>query len=91
MSSPAALYSYDMRTVSGTVKVSWTAVQGAIAYNVYKTQVSYFGVLPIGVQYGFIGTCKDVNFIDSNIAADFTKPRRYPRTHSSVLVLTMSP
>ena len=73
MSAAASLYTYDMRTVTGTVKASWTAVQGAIAYNVYKTQVSYFGVLPVGVQYGFVGTCKDVNFIDSNIAADFTQ------------------
>ena len=72
MSSPAALYTFDMRTLTGTIKVTWTAVQGAVAYNVYKTQVSYFGVLPIGLQYGFVGTCKDVNFIDSNIAADFT-------------------
>ena len=73
MSPAGALYSYDMRTVTGTVKVTWTAVQGAVAYNVYKTQVSYFGVLPVGVQYGFVGTCKDVNFIDSNISADFTQ------------------
>ena len=73
MSNPAALYAFDMRTVTGTVKVTWAAVQGAVAYNVYKTQVSYFGVLPVGVQYGFVGTCKDVNFIDSNIAADFTQ------------------
>lgn len=73
MSAAASLNTYDMRTVTGTVKVSWTAVQGAIAYNIYKTQVSYFGVLPVGVQYGFVGTCKDVNFIDSNISADFTQ------------------
>lgn len=73
MSEAAALYTYDMRTVTGTINVTWTATQDAIAYNVYKTQVSYFGVLPIGQQYGFVGTCKDVNFIDSNIAADFTQ------------------
>ena len=64
---------YDIRVVQGSVKVNWTAVQNAQAYNVYKTTVSFFGVVPIGVQYGFIGTCKDVNFIDSNIAPDFTQ------------------
>lgn len=73
MSPVAAVVGYDIRQVAGTVKVTWSAVTGATAYNVYKSMVSYFGVVPIGIQYGFIGTCKDVNFIDSNIAADFTQ------------------
>ena len=73
MSSPAALYSYDMRTVGGTVKVSWTAVQGRLHITYIKLRFRTFMHTPIGVQYGFIGTCKDVNFIDSNIAADFTQ------------------
>ena len=73
ISTAAGGIGYDIRLVQGSVKVNWTAVQNAQAYNVYKTTVSFFGVVPIGVQYGFIGTCKDVNFIDSNIAPDFTQ------------------
>ena len=73
MSSPATGIGYDIRLVEGSVEITWDAVQNAVAYNVYKATVSFFGVVPVGVQYGFIGTCKDTTFIDSNIAADFTQ------------------
>lgn len=70
----AALAGYqDIRSVAGSNKVAWTALEGAVAYNVYESDVSYFGVVPSGVQYGFIGTTTGVSFIDSNIGPDYTQ------------------
>jgi hypothetical protein len=63
----------DIRTVAGSNSISWTAATTAVAYNVYESSVSYFGVVPAGVSYGFIGTCKGTTFIDSNIGADFSQ------------------
>lgn len=62
----------DIRfTPAGTVKIAWTAVAGAVSYNIYKYNISYFGVAPAGSIFGFIGNTKGISFIDDNIAADF--------------------
>ena len=73
--SPVASLSgvVDIRTTTGSNQITWTVVQNAVAYNVYESELSYFGVVPLGVQYGFIGTCKGNTFIDSNIGPDFTE------------------
>lgn len=63
----------DMRTAPGSMVVSWSVVYGAVAYNVYKAVVSYAGPIPPGALYGYVGTTKDLAFIDSNIAPDFTQ------------------
>ncbi len=63
----------DIRTIAGTNQITWTGVAGAVAYNVYESDVSYFGVVPIGVQFGFIGTTTGTTFIDSNIGPDFSQ------------------
>lgn len=63
----------DIRTTSGTISISWAAAAGAVAYNVYKTSVSYFGVIPPGSIYGYIGSATGTSFIDDNIAADFSE------------------
>ena len=74
MSLPGSLLTkQDIRTVSGTNQVSWGAVSGGIAYNVYKASVSYIGPVPIGAQYGFIGSAKATTFVDSNIGPDFSQ------------------
>lgn len=62
----------DIRTVPGTNTISWTAVTGALSYNVYKAELRYATPVPVGAQFGFIGNCTDVNFIDSNIGQDFS-------------------
>ena len=72
-STPASLTNIkDIRTTSGSISIGWTAVAGAISYNVYESSVSYFGVLPSGVEYGFIGSTQGTTFIDSNIGQDFS-------------------
>jgi hypothetical protein len=79
-STPAALGpNQDIRTVAGSNAIIWTQVAGAIAYNIYEATVSYFGPVPYGVNYGFIGTAKGNTFIDSNIAADFSQSPPIPR------------
>lgn len=62
----------NMSTVAGSNEISWTSVTGAVSYNVYKSIVSYFGAVPAGVQYGFIGNVTGTTIIDTNIAADFS-------------------
>lgn len=73
-SAPGALAGkQDLRSVAGSNSITWAAVLGAIGYNVYKSDVSYFGVVPNGMTYGFIGTCAGTTFIDSNIGADYSQ------------------
>jgi hypothetical protein len=63
----------DLRTVAGSNQVQWDPVASAVSYNVYKTEVSYFGQVPSGTTYGFIGITTTTQFIDSNIAPDYSQ------------------
>lgn len=63
----------DLRTTPGSNSISWDPVSGAVSYNVYKSDVSYFGVVPAGVPYGFIGNVTGNQIIDSNITPDFSQ------------------
>ncbi len=73
MATPVSLLSRSLKILNGSIKITWNAVLNATAYNVYESTYSYFGVVPSGVQYGFIGTCTGTSFIDGNIAPDFTE------------------
>lgn len=54
---------------SSRVTLTWSAVDGAERYRVYKT---YSGV------YGYIGETEDLSFVDNNLAANTDKtPPRY--------------
>lgn len=64
---------YDLRTVAGTISIAWAAVSGAASYNIYKTNISYFGALPAGSIYGYIGSTNGTTFIDDNISSDFSQ------------------
>jgi hypothetical protein len=64
---------WDMRTVAGSIRISWAAVAGAVSYNVYKSDVSYVGVVSSGATFGYIGTVTGLVFDDSNINPDFTQ------------------
>jgi hypothetical protein len=71
-SAPAGLTAkQDLRSVAGTNQIAWTAA-AAVSYNVYKTSISYFGAVPNGLSYGFIGNCTQTSFIDDNIGANFS-------------------
>lgn len=76
-SSPSANFTvgptYDMRSVAGSIQIGWSAVSGAVAYNLYKTDVSYVGVVPSGMTYGYIGSTTGIGFTDANINPDYTQ------------------
>ncbi len=63
----------DIRTYGGTNSISWGAVAGAVAYNVYESSISYFGASPPGAYYGFVGTAFGTTFVDDNIGPDFAE------------------
>ena len=68
----------NMSTSPGSNAISWTTLVGAESYNVYKAIVSYFGVQPAGVQYGFIGNVTGTQLVDTNIAADYSQTPPIP-------------
>jgi hypothetical protein len=61
----------DLRSVAGTNRITWTAVAGAVRYNVYKAEVSYTNAVAGGAAHGYIGYTASTTFDDSNIAPDF--------------------
>lgn len=63
----------DLRTVAGTNTVSWSFVNGAASYNVYKAEPSYAGAIPAGSAFGFAGNVTGTDLIDSNISPDFSQ------------------
>jgi hypothetical protein len=83
----------DIRTTANTISVTWTAVPGAVSYDVYKAPISYFGAAPVGTIYGFVGSSKTTQFTDDNIAPDFsvTPPvARNPFEGSGVASVTVT-
>jgi hypothetical protein len=76
-SSPSPAFSvgptYDMRSVAGSIQLTWGVVSGAVAYNVYKTDVNYVGAVPSGMTYGYIGSVTGNSFTDANINPDYTQ------------------
>jgi hypothetical protein len=73
-SAAGSLNGTDLRSNTGTNTISWSAVTGAVSYNVYKSQVSYTNPVPTGISYGFIGNVTSTSMIDSNIAEDYSQP-----------------
>lgn len=63
----------DIRTVAGTNTVTWSAVTGAVSYNVYRAEPSYAGAIPAGSAFGFVGNVTSLSFIDSNVIPDFSE------------------
>jgi hypothetical protein len=77
-SAPSSIgtnHALDYRTQEGTMNITWNAVAGAIAYNVYRANLSYQGSPPVGSTFGYIGTVQtpSVEFPDTNIAPDFSQ------------------
>ncbi len=63
----------DIRSVAGTITVSWSTVAGAISYNVYRAQPRYNVAVPAGSDFGFAGNLTGTTFVDSNINIDFSQ------------------
>lgn len=62
----------DFRVNPGTNTITWTAVAGAVSYNIYSAGVVYGGAIPTGTIYGYIGSATGTDFRDTNIAPDFS-------------------
>ena len=78
----ATLYYASNQNIVNTVE--WAPVTGASRYRIYKAnsigQESFSSMygsglnpIPAGAQYGYIGTATGTNFVDTNIAPDFTQ------------------
>lgn len=78
----STLYYAGNQTYTNTI--NWTPVIGATRYRIYKaTPISQGGFtsmygsglkpIPAGAMYGYIGTATGTNFVDTNIAPDFTQ------------------
>lgn len=77
-SNANSLKNNDIAVNAGSNTTTWDAVTGAVYYNVYKATPSYNAIVPIGVNYGYVGESFGTSFVDTNITADFT---RTPPTH----------
>lgn len=62
----------DFSIVSGYAKVTWTAVDNAKYYNVYRSIISRDGKLSAATQLGFVGRAYGPQFTDNNIVPNFT-------------------
>lgn len=70
----------DITVTAGSVTITWSVVPGVNEYNIYKATPVFAGSLagatvppPIGAQFGYAGSAYGVQFIDSNIVADFAQ------------------
>ena len=62
----------DLRSTAGSNGLTVNQSSNAISYNWYKSDVSYFGLVPPGVPYGYIGNTTGLSVVDSNISPDFS-------------------
>jgi len=63
----------NISTQAGSNLISWSRVENAGYYNVYKAQISPGRDIPVGSTYGYIGTAYGLELVDGNIVPDFTK------------------
>ena len=77
-SNANSLYNNDISINAGSNTITWNPVAGATHYYVYKATPSYGAIVPIGVNFGYLGEAFGTSFVDTNITADFT---RVPPSH----------
>jgi hypothetical protein len=82
-SIPGGITNVQLISANGvTILVSWTAVPGAVSYNVYKASPIVTGIgIQSGAPYGFIGNCTGTSFTDSfpGIDPDFSQTPPIPQ------------
>lgn len=69
-------YDYLGSSNTGTININWSAVSGAVSYNVYKAQLQSNSGSPLtGMLFGFIGNTTFTSFNESypGIAPDFSQ------------------
>lgn len=82
VASPIArvLLAVNIAAVAGSIALQATASVGAVGYNFYKAAPVSNGSIPVGVNFGYIGSSTTVDFVDANIVGDFTTT---PPTHQN--------
>ncbi len=65
---------FDYSVAAGHLVIGWNAVSGAIAYNIYRSNILATGAnVTKGMTVGIIGKTFSTNFVDDNVTPDFTK------------------
>lgn len=85
----------DIALTGGSNTVAWSAVSGAVSYNIYRAPISYgsgIGV-PVGSSFGYAGTAYGTSWVDSNVVPDFSQTPplfRNPLAPGQILYLTVT-
>jgi hypothetical protein len=79
VASPIAyVSSVDIAITAGSITVTWDPVPNASGYNVFKAPAAVYvngataQKVPIGSQFGFVGSSVGNQFVDQNVIQDFT-------------------
>jgi hypothetical protein len=74
--------SVDISITAGSITVTWSAVTGAVRYNIYKAPAAIWNTgpgtanppqsVPIGSAFGYVGSAVGTQWIDQNVVQDFT-------------------
>lgn len=72
--------SVDIALTAGSIELTWSGVDGAGYYNVYKAPPAYNSSVPTGSFFGYAGSSFGTSFVDSNIVQDLSQ---VPPTHSN--------
>lgn len=62
----------DIAINAGSNIVTWSTVVSVNSYNIYAATPSYSVAAPVGASFGYVGSAFGNQFVDTNIAADFT-------------------
>lgn len=80
-SIPSAVASSTVTTGTQTITFSWTAVSGAVSYNVYRAGPSISTTMPSGAAFGFLTNQTGVSLVDSfNGGVPIGFPANYDET-----------
>lgn len=72
----------DISATAGAINLTCDTQADAVSYNFYKAVPVANGTIPVGVNFGYIGSSTTPAFVDGNIVADFTVT---PPTHQNPL------
>jgi hypothetical protein len=65
-SPPTSITLINIQNAGSSVKITWTAVTGAVSYFVYSIGTYFDLAAPVGAVYGFIGQTNTNTFIDQS-------------------------
>lgn len=91
-SAVGSAHNNDISLYQGTNTITFSAVTGAVNYNIYKATPSYAVGVPLGTSFGFIGSSFGTSFQDTNIIPDFTQtPPLHVDPFARGLILEVTP